>query len=236
MTNICIWGDSVMRGIVYDDDACKYIFLQNSCIPETAKNFDINYINNSKFGMTAPKALEKMKKTLKENDFKPDFALIELGGNDCDFDWNEVAENPDIDHQPNTPMDEYEQSIIKMIETLREKDIEPVLTNLHPIDPVKYFDWITKDGLSKEAILKWLKDVFKIYRFQELYSLTISKISQQLNVRLIDIRKAFLRAGNLMELLCKDGIHPNEKGHKIMTDCLISYITDYKRNVLQQAI
>ena len=186
--------------------------------------------------MTAPKALEKMKKTLKENDFKPDFALIELGGNDCDFDWNEVAKNPDIDHQPNTTMDEYEQSIIKMIETLREKGIEPVLTNLHPIDPVKYFDWITKDGLSKEAILKWLKDVFKIYRFQELYSLTISKISQQLNVRLIDIRKAFLRAGNLMELLCKDGIHPNEKGHKIMTDCLISYITDYKRNVLQQAI
>ena len=49
-----------------------------------------------------------------------------------------------------------------MIQTLREKGIEPVLANLHPIDAVKYFDWITKDGLSKEAIMKWLKDVFKI--------------------------------------------------------------------------
>jgi lysophospholipase L1-like esterase len=236
MTNICIWGDSVMRGVVYDDDACKYIFLQNSCIPETAKNFDIRYINNSKFGMTAPKAFEKMKKTLEENDFKPDFALIELGGNDCDFDWREVALNPDVDHEPNTPVNEYEKTIKEMVTALREKGIEPVLTNLHPIDPVKYLDWITKDGLSKEAILKWLKDVFKIYRFQELYSLTINKISQPLDVRLIDIRKAFLRAGNLMELLCKDGIHPNEKGHEIMTSCLVEYISDFKREAMQGAV
>jgi len=177
-----------------------------------------------------------MKKTLLENDFKPDFALIELGGNDCDFNWNEVAQNPDGDHEPKTPVSEYEKTIKQMIVTLREKGIEPVLTNLHPIDPVKYLDWITKDGTSKEAILKWLKDVFKIYRFQELYSLTINKISQQLNVRLIDIRKAFLKAGNLMELLCQDGIHPNEKGHEIMASCLTEYISDYKREVMQGSV
>jgi acyl-CoA thioesterase-1 len=90
MTNISIWGDSVLRGVVYDDNAGKYVFLQNSCIPETAKNFNITYVNNSKYGMTAPKALERMKKNLEESDIKPDFALIELGGNDCDFNWNTV--------------------------------------------------------------------------------------------------------------------------------------------------
>lgn len=236
MINISIWGDSVLRGIVYDDDASKYVFLHNSCISETAKNFDLSYINNSKFGMTAPKAFERMKKYFETNSTKPDFALIELGGNDCDFDWGAVAADPGMDFQPNTPIEQYEATIIAMIQTLREKGIEPVLANLHPIDAVKYFDWITKDGLSKEAIMKWLKDVFKIYRFQELYSLTINKISKQLDVRMVDIRNAFLKAGNLLDLLCKDGIHPNEKGHEIMAKCLKEYIDNYKSTVLQGAV
>jgi lysophospholipase L1-like esterase len=236
MTNISIWGDSVLRGVVYDDNAGKYVFLQNSCIPETAKNFNITYVNNSKYGMTAPKALERMKRTLEGKDSKPDFVLIELGGNDCDFNWKEVASNPDINHDPNTPIKVFDKTIRQMVTMFREKGIEPVLTNLHPIDPVRYLDWITKDGTSKEAILKWLKDVFKIYRFQELYSLTIESISKQLNVRLVDIRKAFLNARNLMELLCRDGIHPNEKGHEIIASCLIEYISDYKREVLQGAV
>ena len=154
MINICIWGDSVMRGVVYDDDAGKYVFLDNACIPETAKKFDIQYVNNSRFGMTVPRAFDRMKKSLESNLLKPDFALIELGGNDCDYDWSSVAANPDRDFEPNTPVDQYEETIIAMIQLLREKGIEPVLASLHPIDAVRYFDWITKDGVPKESLLK----------------------------------------------------------------------------------
>jgi lysophospholipase L1-like esterase len=39
-----------------------------------------------------------------------------------------------------------------------------------------------------------------------------------------------------MELLCKDGIHPNEKGHEIMASCLIEYISDFKREAAQGTV
>ncbi len=232
MTNICIWGDSVLKGVVFDEELNKYVFLENTCIDKTAAAFNINYLNNSRFGMTTPKAYRLMKKALEDMDFKADFALIELGGNDSDFNWKEVAKDPKKNHLPKTPIALYEENINGMIEMLREKNIEPVLTNLHPIDPVRYFNWITKDNLSKDSILEWLKDVFMIYRFQEMYSLTVTKISRQKDVRLIDIRKAFLKAGNLRDFLCEDGIHPNEKGHELMTQCMIEYIEDYRNMTL----
>ena len=34
----------------------------------------------------------------KEN---PDIVLLEYGGNDCAFNWDEVADNPDANHLPN---------------------------------------------------------------------------------------------------------------------------------------
>jgi hypothetical protein len=58
-----------------------------------------------------------------------------------------------------------------MIVTLREKVMNLYSPIFIPKDPVKYLELDNKDGTSKEAILKWLKDVFKIYRFQELIHL-----------------------------------------------------------------
>lgn len=236
MTKISIWGDSVMKGVVFDKTIGRYTYLQDDCITEVTKKFDIVCTNNSKFGMTAPKAFENLKKWLSKTTEKPDFALIELGGNDSDFDWKAIAEDPDSDHLPKTPIDEYRKAMTGIIETLRDNSIEPVLVNLHPIDAVRYLDWITKDGISKSAIMKWLKDVFKIYRFQELYSLTIGKLAQELNVRFIDLRQALLNAGNPSDYLCIDGIHPNEKGHEIMNICLSEYISNYKMSMPVPAV
>jgi hypothetical protein len=39
-------------------------YFRTAAYRKLLKSFDIRYVNNSKFGMTAPKAFEKMKKTL----------------------------------------------------------------------------------------------------------------------------------------------------------------------------
>lgn len=69
------------------------------------------------------------------------------------------------------------------------------MMNLPPIDAVKFFDtWIAPDENSA-AILDWLGDVQKIYRWHELYSLETEEIARRTNTPLIDVRKPFWDGG-----------------------------------------
>ena len=113
-----------------------------------------------------------------------------------------------------------------MVSIVKKHGIEPVLFNLPPIDAKRYFKWFTRGIEKSENILKWLGDVEKIYRLQELYSDTIVKMSYMLGCRLIDLRSEFLRERDFDGLICIDGIHPNKKGHILMTKTLTKYISE----------
>ena len=58
----------------------------------------------------------------------------------------------------------------EMLDTLRQKGVKPVMMTLPPIDAARYLAHICRDGLSREAIMSWLREVQMIYRHQELYS------------------------------------------------------------------
>lgn len=57
----------------------------------------------------------------------------------------------------------------------------PVLCTLPPIDCARYFAWITRDGLSKEHILRFLGVQERIYRWQEYYSTVALRVAAQTN-------------------------------------------------------
>lgn len=59
-----------------------------------------------------------------------------------------------------------------------------------------------------------------IYKFHESYNNKICSIAEKNGIRLIDIRSAFLELGNYSDFLCEDGIHPNEKGHKLIAEAI----------------
>jgi hypothetical protein len=88
-----------------------------------------------------------------------------------------------------------------MINFLKKKCIEPIITTLTPLEPQRFFDWFCKD-LNKDNILKWLGTVNTIYRFQEQYSHAIEYIAYETKTLLVDIRSAFLRNFRIDELLC----------------------------------
>lgn len=50
----------------------------------------------------------------------PDFVLIEYGGNDCDFMWNEIAENPSLEHQPKNDFKAFEKQLKDTVEYLKK--------------------------------------------------------------------------------------------------------------------
>ena len=86
---------------------------------------------------------------------------------------------------------------------------------LPPIHSERYLDFICRDGLSKENILKWLGDAGAIGRRQRMYSELAQQIAREEQAEIIDIRAAFPQDERSLEaLLCEDGIHPNPEGQK----------------------
>ncbi|WP_271000840.1 SGNH/GDSL hydrolase family protein [Listeria seeligeri] len=226
--SVGIWGDSIMKGVLFNPEKNRYTLLKNNCIKRASEKLGITFQNHSTMGRTITKGHEILTKDLAK-DASNDIAIIEFGGNDCDFNWAEVSENPEAPHIPGTPIDIFETQLREMIARLKNLDIQPILMTLPPLHAKRYFDFITRSGLIKENILAFLGgDVQMIYRWQERYSNTISKIAGETGSHLIDIRDSFLAEFHYEELLCIDGIHPNEAGHIKMSRKFVQYASLHK--------
>lgn len=222
---IDVWGDSVLKGVIYDKNRGKYTRLKEENAVYGLKNLGLDIRNNSHFGLTAPKARDMMARKL-EKGIDCQYAIIEFGGNDCDYNWKEVSEHPEKEHICHTPLDEFKQCIMDMVSMLKKKNIRPVLVNLPPIDPERYFRWITR-GLNARNILSWLGDVHHIYRHHECYNLCIMGLAGSLGCDLMDIRQPFLMQKDYTQFLCEDGIHPNQRGHALIQTAM----SDYMKNM-----
>lgn len=150
------------------------------------------------------------------------FAFLEFGGNDCDFRWDQISANPRAEHLPATTPERFFAMYGEVINKLKSKGIQPVLMTLPPLDAERYFNWFTRTGLNKRAILDWLGDVQFIYRWHESYSSAIWEIGEAFGAPVADIRKIFLEQRNYSRFLCKDGIHPNAEGHQLIKTEIIA--------------
>lgn len=211
--DICVFGDSIGKGVVLQANTSRYeLFKMN--LEKLLGVKGVNIKNYSMFGCTVSKGLSIVKRHAQElMGYKSVF--LELGGNDCDFAWHEVAENPDAAHFPNTPLAEFKQLYRQLVEVIRSHGGRPIILTLPPLDPERFFNWVSR-GLNRENILKWLGDVDMIYRWQERYNVEVMLLASQLSVPIIDIRSAFLERNQYRDYLCSDGIHPNGEGYRLI--------------------
>jgi acyl-CoA thioesterase-1 len=226
--NFVLCGDSITKGVAYDEKKSKYVVLEDS-YPQLLKNKLNGVIYNcAKFGNTILRAASKFQNDVLKKD--PDIVVIEFGGNDCDFNWEEIEKDPYADHQPKTDISTFQENLVNMVDKLKSNGIVPVLMSLPPLDPDRYFKWISKNSAAAaERILTWLGTVNKIYWWQERYNSAIVSIAQETETRWIDIRSAFLKTPDFRQFLCIDGIHPNSQGHKLIAGKIMEYVsTRYK--------
>lgn len=216
---ISIFGDSILKGVRMLSGTTRYGTTDDIGLESIAKSHDWILDNRSRFGCTVQKGEQLLNRQLEKGE-TPAVVLLEYGGNDADFRWAEVAERPDGEHLPNTPLPVFVETMRRMIDTLRAHRVKPVLTTLPPISSERYLDWITRGGLSKENILLWLGDANAIYRYQEKYSLAIERLAVETGCFLVDLRSAFLEQRALLPYLCADGIHPNDAGQRLIHDAL----------------
>jgi acyl-CoA thioesterase I len=225
---ILVIGDSLSKGVSLNEEKKRYCFLKHSFVNNLSDTLCAKIINTAKFGTTIKHGASKLEENLLKH--TPEIVLIEYGGNDCDFNWDEIAINPHSEHLPNTPLKEYEAHLKTMIRKIRSYGAKPVVMTLPPLNAVDYFRWFTKGSKEKgDSILKWLEDVSKIYWWHERYSVAVSSVANACNVPLIDARRYFLKTPDFRKYVCSDGIHPNEKGHKLITSSILDCLTKIPR-------
>lgn len=212
--NVTVYGDSILKGVLYENG--KYV-LDRSWEQKLSERFGLRVTNRSRFGCTLPKALARIEKDTETEAEGEEYALLELGGNDCDFDWAEVSDAPDASHECRTPPAQFADGLRRAVALLRGSGRTPVLTSLPPVDAELYLGFLCRGGLSRENILRWLGDVQRIYRWQENYSCLIEQVAREERVPLIDLRRPFLQDARASEaLLCADGIHPSRLGQELL--------------------
>lgn len=229
---VLLCGDSITRGVTFDETRKRYTNIKNAVANKVAEKLHLDIDNVSKFGNTVNKAITSFKKAISEQKYK--YVIFELGGNDCDFNWRAIASDPSGEHNPNTDFIEYKQVLKEMIQTARENEIVPVLATLPPIDAHRYFDWVSSfSDEAKPNILSFLGNVNRIYWWQEKYNAGVLQVANETHCPVIDLRSALLATDDYRDLYCIDGIHPNEKGHQIMTNAVISSLENMNFDPLQ---
>ena len=219
--NIEVFGDSILKGVQVNPEDLRYKIDNNIDIDAISKKHSLNIFNRSKFGCTIGMGIEMIERWLGRGG-SCDTIVMDFGGNDCDFNWKEISERPNDEHQPKTPLAVFTDTYHRLIEMLKSRDILPILSTLPPISPQKFFDWFC-GNLNKVNVLKWLGDINSIYRYQEKYSRAVEDIAREHNVPLVDLRGEFLKSRRLEHLLCIDGTHPNTEGQKTITKAFLDF-------------
>lgn len=215
MINMTVFGDSIMKGVEYINN--RYILSKERFTPQNAV-----FRNFSKLGCTSDKGFEMLKQDLPKLE-SGSVTLLEYGGNDSDFDWDAVANEPNSEHLPKVSVEQFERTLNEMVSLLKDKKIEPVLMTLPPIDAYRYFDFISKER-DGDAILHWLGRKEVIYSFQEQYSIAVVRTAMKRETKLVDIRSEFLKKRNFFPFISDDGIHPNSDGHRLIAGVLNGFL------------
>ena len=225
MRSLCILGDSIGKGVVWNENNGRYTVLDDSFSALLAEKTSISVKNHAAFGSTIERGIKIAQRHLGELGVY-DAVLLEFGGNDCDFDWASIANAPDDDHSPKTPISTFEEKYLELIAEVKKAGGTPLLMNLPPIDSVRYFQRVST-GIDGGAVLEWLGDKSRIYRWHEMYSIAVQRVAKLTGTPVIDIRTAFLSRRDCPELICADGIHPNRSGHMQIAETVAEFLCSF---------
>lgn len=213
---IQIYGDSIMKAVVVDENY-KYHPLAKELLTQLQAETGVEAVNRAHFGYTSDKGQAVLARDL-EKGLDCQTALLEFGGNDCDYNWAEVAAAPEGEHLPHNSVCCFISNLKSMASSLKNSGVQPILMTLPPLDAEKYLNFIGRLGCDTKAILHWLGDVQMIYRWQELYSNAVAQLAARMDLPLVDVRSRLLSRRDYSTLTARDGIHLTEAGYHVVFD------------------
>lgn len=207
-TKIFMFGDSVLKGIVYEGMPGSYHLCKDKlAVP------GVDVKNCCRMGATIKSGIKSIERFLPSCDAGT-VAVLEYGGNDCNYDWKAISENPQGSFSCAVPPEEYQTLMKKAIAMLKETGAQVMVSTLAPIRSDYFMNYISQ-GLSRDRILAWLGQEERLGRWQGYYSELAQAVAEETDCDLLPLRKA-ARAVSWQDWMCADGIHPNEEGHRYL--------------------
>ena len=223
-TRIAALGDSITKGVVLNEQN-RYSAADQCFLDIISNELDLRIDNYGKFGCTVGygnSVIERHTADIADSDY----TFIEYGGNDCDFDWMKIAQDPHGEHKARTPLEEFTEELSSLVAKISELGSVPVLISLPPILSDTYFSFFSRSmsDEQKNNIKEWLGgDIGIISRWHESYNRALFQVANQTRTQIIDITTPFdTFRGDLTSLYCADGIHPNARGHKLIAHSIIN--------------
>ena len=211
MKKLMIFGDSIIKGVTYSGQS--YHLCQDHDFDSIAAQ-GVTVENYARMGATIDAGLKQIDQRLAPY-AEDTTVLFCFGGNDCDYDWTAISEDPDGEHLPHTPSEKFIDQYCTAIRKAQSAGARVAMTSLPPLEQERYFSFITR-GLSAENILHWLGDTDHLYRWQEYYNAMVAQLSRAFGCRLVDLRAEFLKSRVFPTLIGADGIHPTQAGHDLI--------------------
>ena len=224
---VSVFGDSILRGVQVDPLRRRYCVNDSMGLSAIASRYGISVQNFSKLGCTITKAWFYVQKMFSKID--ADMVLMNFGGNDCDFNWTSIAESPMDVHAPNTEIGEFSSTYGQIVDHVKARRRMPVLSTLVPVQKDKYVEYICRrDNLDRNNVNLWMENNnIDLDGLHGTYSDAVAAVARSREIPLLDLRSAFISQGDVGALLCDDGIHPNARGQKLISDCFENFMGDY---------
>lgn len=209
-------GDSITKGVILDGN--KYKILSHSFVDQCKEELSLSVDNYARMGCTVEKGwqiLEQHEDAVRHSDI----TFLEYGGNDSDFNWQEIADAPDLQHYPHTELPVFTRTYQAMIERVRALGSRPVILSLPLMDHERFFRFVSKSMTdeSRNSVLGWLGgQKERIRNYHDMYNLQLFRLAATERVPIVDITSPFLLNMDYTQCLCEDGIHPSALGHDII--------------------
>lgn len=225
---ITIIGDSIPKGLMIDENL-RINRLATNAVSEIEKHYGINIDNKSTFGQTLKRIYErKIVDDYLENINPNDNNVLvwSIGGNDADYNWDEVGQNPTLPHSSKTDYTAFKNYLKTLTKKLLDKNIKVLFVNFFPMHNERYFKNIISRKANGENVLKFLNnDLSNLSRHQELFNNAIIENAVTYDCEIIDIRSHFLNDIHYLDYCANDGIHPNTEGQKYISEIIKDYIS-----------
>lgn len=218
-------GDSIIKGVLVQSEGerSRYSLADKSIVECCAEKLGGESLNLGKMGCTI-EAGERILNRYLDKMSGAQYVLLEYGGNDSDYNWQEIAEAPEKEHFPRTRLEVFEQVYERVINKIKEMGAIPLVLSLPPMDAERYFAFFSQkweDGF-RANVMRWLGgSTNTIMSGHELYNLATMRIAQRTGAQWIDVTSGLLKGHNFRAYLCDDGIHPNERGQRVIAEAVL---------------
>lgn len=219
---LVVFGDSILKGVITIPDS-KSLFdvTQNDSLSLAQKKLGFELDNRSIYGNITSKGLVKLQKYFEKCSSgeleAADFCVIEFGSNDCDYDWGTLVQK--------VPLEQYLENLNQMVALCRQNKVTPLMMGLIPYVCDNWFKTIIK-GHDEAAILEFLGGTAEtLGKNQLIYKNAQKDFVEKNKVQFFDPWELF---ADHPELMCYDGIHPNEKGYEVLADGWVKFLSAVK--------